>query len=288
MSDFSWLRPGETFPLLWQVSDPNDTTTYFPQVVIKNAVSLATLTTINLTAQGGNLYQNTYQVPGDSSGLGSYITVTLTIYTDSGHTTVSPNYQVENRVYLVQERPSHALFGGGGGYTLNLKDIRGLLDEYGKPLTALEIEAITRKIIADEIKALPAIPAYEKPAELSKIVALENLLGELDKKIKISSDSHSKVITEVSKKLTDHWEEVKRYSTRIKDNSDIHQTFAEQMKSYINKQMQTFTEEIKQQIIDVFDSIQVVQFTGKGLDTIQVKPKTTKKNYLELASNLIR
>jgi hypothetical protein len=109
------LRPGSSFNIVWQISDPLDSTTYYPQVVIYDSVKNLVLDTVNLTLDSSGRYSALWQVPQDSYNLGLQIDMTVRIYTDSGHTTVSPNYQIENRIYKIKNETQN--FGGSGDYT---------------------------------------------------------------------------------------------------------------------------------------------------------------------------
>lgn len=109
------IGPQEAFPIVYQISDPTDTNTYYVQAVIRNSATGAVIQTVDLDNMAGGRFALVVESPNDPSGLGTYIDVTATVYTDSGYSVVSPNYQVENVKYRVQERWSRA-FAGGGGY----------------------------------------------------------------------------------------------------------------------------------------------------------------------------
>jgi len=124
------LRPSESFGIVWLVSDPADTTAYYVQAKIYNSRTNVLLSTVNLTNSGGGRYQNTWSVPGDSSGQGFYVDIKLNVYTDSGYTVPSSNYAQENRVYLVQERlNANRMGGGGGGVDIDYKKISKIIDD---------------------------------------------------------------------------------------------------------------------------------------------------------------
>lgn len=123
------LRPGESFPITYRISDPSDTGTYYVQAKIYNSRTNSLLATVNLADQGNGRFQNNYQVPGDSSGQGFYIDINVNVYDDSGYTSKSANYQQENRQYLVQERVNPFRFGGGGGADIDYKRIAKIISE---------------------------------------------------------------------------------------------------------------------------------------------------------------
>jgi hypothetical protein len=97
------LRPGEIYPTNWIPNDPNDAATYYPQSVFRNASSQATIATVNLTKQSSGSYTGNFSVPRDASGLGFYITETVKVYTDSGHTALSNTYAQEQRIHKIKE-----------------------------------------------------------------------------------------------------------------------------------------------------------------------------------------
>lgn len=126
------LRPNQTFRILWVVADPNDATTYFPQITIKqtlNGVTLLSATNLVLDTTGRYYYD--WIVPGDVNGGGTQIDVTVIVYTDSGHTTKSSVYTQENRVYNIFDLAS-LMRGGSGGGGLDESDIRKILAEFFK------------------------------------------------------------------------------------------------------------------------------------------------------------
>src|SRR3990167_2297855 len=99
------LNPREYFPIVRQLNDPLDVGTYYVQAIIRNARTGATLDTLSLTDEGGQRFSyTTWQTPADTSGLGLFITITLTVYTDSGYTEKAGNYGIEQQTYLIQER----------------------------------------------------------------------------------------------------------------------------------------------------------------------------------------
>lgn len=124
------LRPGEQFPITYRISDPSDSTTYYVQAKIYNSRTNTLLDTVNLADQGNGVFRQNWQVVGDSSDQGLFIDINVNVYTDSGYTAVSSNYQQENRQYLVQERVNtHRFGGGGGGVDIDYKKIKKIVDE---------------------------------------------------------------------------------------------------------------------------------------------------------------
>lgn len=99
------LRPHEDFSIVRGLEDHTDSTTYYVQAVIRNAKTDALIDTVNLADQGdGHRFLRVWRVPGDPSGLGFYISVTTSVYTDSGYTTKSTNHPDKYDTYLVDQR----------------------------------------------------------------------------------------------------------------------------------------------------------------------------------------
>lgn len=125
------LSPGQTKGTTYQISNPQDLgTPYFVQCVVRNSLSLSIISTINLKSQGNGLYTGSYFVPQDSSGVGYELFETVSVYTDSGYTQLSPNYSIVNTPYEVKFQLSAGTFGGAnaGGYQPDLTDYKIIRD----------------------------------------------------------------------------------------------------------------------------------------------------------------
>lgn len=126
------LNPGEVFPIVYQLNDPSDTGTYYVRAVIRNARTGATIETVNLTDDTGQRFSYPWTVIQDSSGLGLFITITVTVYTDSGYTAKAVNYGIVDTTHLIHERVNRS-FGGGGGVSVDYKRIAKMIkDEVAK------------------------------------------------------------------------------------------------------------------------------------------------------------
>lgn len=281
MTGFS-LQPGEQFPFNWNVSMPGDTNTYYPQVVIRNSRSKALLATLNMTSDDGVMYRVLWQVPQDGSGMGFYIDAVISVYTDSGHTTLSQDYEIESNTYLVQERPNRNLgLGYGGGYDyLNLKDLKKALQEHLNPLR-------------EELKP-------KTPKELSRLAVLESGLGQLGKSMSLNEGERTKVMAELRKELKDNFGKVysnheltgkelakikadfatyeekfaniidnfeslqAQNSEQISEVVNLAKDYAEQTKQYVDSSLKDFTNKMMDEMRDIFDQVQVIQVYGNG------------------------
>lgn len=121
------IRPGSTFPIVRQIADPTDSATYYVRAVVRDSVTGDTLATVNLTDQGNQRFTYNYTAPSDGSGLGRYIDVTTTVYSDSGYTTRTGIYADESQTYMVKENEVH--LGGGGSVDVDYKKIRTIVKE---------------------------------------------------------------------------------------------------------------------------------------------------------------
>jgi len=165
------LNQGELFPIVRGLPDHLDASTYYVRAIIKRADTDEVLATVNLVDKGDRYFVYNYTVPNDPSGVGFYISITTSIYTDSGYTTKSENYGDEFATYLVAFRPATAqMLGGGGGSDISYEKIR----------------KIVSGVVLEALQGLPEPNKAEK-VDLSgieqKIVKLDLLIGSVISKI---------------------------------------------------------------------------------------------------------
>lgn len=152
------LQPQVSFPIVRQIANHLDETTYYVQAVVRGA-SGAVIDTVNLASQGSQRYQTSWQVPADPSGQGRYISIVTSVYTDSGYTTKSQSYGDEETTYLIFDRVMPAMRGGGG---LDSRTTRRIISE-----EIAKIEFPEQK----EVK-IPQVKDYE-----AKLATLETNIG---------------------------------------------------------------------------------------------------------------
>lgn len=157
------LQPQEIFTVVRQLHDWSDTDTNYVQAVIRNARTDEILSTLQLDDKGDRRFSKTWQVKADPSGLGFYITITTTVYTDDLYTNRNPNYGEEMNTYLVDERKRH--IGGGGGSDIDYTKIRNLFKEEKDNL---------RLILKEEV--LPVLATFRYSEILNAITDLSNQL----------------------------------------------------------------------------------------------------------------
>lgn len=126
------LIPGRTFTVVRQIGNHTDTGTYYVRAVIRNAYSDAILDTLDLTDKGGQRFKKDWLVPSEPSGLGAFISIVTSVYTDSGYTTKSDNYADEENTYLWAVMN----FNSGGGFSEKF-DYRRVADIVDKAIATI-------------------------------------------------------------------------------------------------------------------------------------------------------
>lgn len=279
------LTPGQQFPFIWQVPDPTDLTTYYPQVVVQNGITLQVLATLNLASQGGGQYQAPFLIPTDPTGRGYYMTQTLRVYTDVNHTTYSANYTVENREYVVQVRPTiNYVEGDRGGEEIDweiiLKMQRAMLIEELEsrkpvPMQFPDIEKIVQGLLQAE---LAKIPKAERPPELDRIAKIEEVMGKM---VDVFSN-HIGTTSALGKQLEAHragLEATKDLHLQVKDLHEKSAAFFRDtttgMRKYFEEQNMQFSSSVLDKISAAFDEVDQVHITsGKGWsDLLKEIPK---------------
>ena len=166
------LQPNETFVIYRALDDHTNPDTLHPQAVIRNAHTSEVLDTVDLSLISGtdHEYSGEWVVPViDGSGQGRYVIITVTFYTDSGHTTKNQFIGQRSETYLIEQR-FNATMAGSGGADFSYKTIRKIIREEiggrkpsGKP-AELDLEPV--------MKAIEGIPTKEED-----IVDLEPVLA---------------------------------------------------------------------------------------------------------------
>lgn len=195
------LNPSEEFIVARQLSDPSDNTTYYVRAFIRNAKTDELIKTLDLEGKGGQRFTKVWQVPQDPTGLGFYITVTTVVYTDSGCTTVSPLYAMEQYELLVQDRLNPYLKGGGGA-DVDYRRIQKMIDEAVAKIVipeAKDPETFDYETLARGFESvISKVEGKEIPvADLSPVVSrLEALQGQI-KAIRMPETDLSPVIERI-------------------------------------------------------------------------------------------
>lgn len=164
------IQPREYFPISRMLPDPNDSATYYLRAVVRNATSGVTLSTVNLLTQGNHIYANSYQAPADSSGRGLFITITTTVYTDSGYTTKSAIHAEESDTFVVYDRFNFAQI---------ISNIVNSL-QTGNDVDYKKIKKIFREVLDAQEKPEP------KPVDLTPVISTLSRIEEAHLSLKTS------------------------------------------------------------------------------------------------------
>ena len=196
------LTPQEYFVVSKQLGDPNDSTTYYIQAVIRNARTDATIDTLNLDDKTGQRFTKEWQVPADTSGSGFFVTITTTVYTDAAYTTKATNYTIDHETYVIHERTNPAMMGGGGA-SVDYKKIRDMIrEELGKLPVPEKSESVNLLPLYSAMKGLDSrvgaikIPQPEK-VDLSEVLTLIRRVGNLIDNLDIPKTDLSPVLNEL-------------------------------------------------------------------------------------------
>ncbi len=199
------LIPSRTFTIVRQLNNPAITDTFYVRAVLRNAYSDTILDTLNLTDKGGQRFKKDWIVPPDPLGLGMYVSIVTSVYTDSGYTTKSDIYGDEEETYLLANLPRQATGGGGVDY----RAMRSMMAEEIAKIPKVEIPDVPEQKepvmrwgevmnALDEVKSLlQAIPT--KQADLSPIVSkIEQAMQAIEAKEVTPSTDLSPVLSAIN------------------------------------------------------------------------------------------
>jgi len=152
------------------------------RAIVKRADTDEVLGTFNLVDKGDRYFVYNYTVPNDPSGVGYYISIETSVYTDSGYTTKSENYGDEFSTYLVAFRPAAVqMLGHGGGADISYDKVRSIVSE-----------AI--------LEALKGLPAHEK-AEKVDLSPLEQKMAKLALSLKTAIEKIDSIVIPENEKI---------------------------------------------------------------------------------------
>src|SRR5436190_3388397 len=192
----SQISPAENFDIYFFVRNPNDSTTYYIRAVVYDVRTGEVLLTTNLdqTATNPRIFTKTVQAPADPVGIGRNIVAIASVYTDSGYTTKSTDYEEQEQYYLI--RPVSPLtLGGGGG--VDYRTLREIVQEevqkgisrIPKPTPApdMPFDAIfgTLGALQREINRIPK-ELFDGSSIVAKLAAIQNQIAELPEKTDLS------------------------------------------------------------------------------------------------------
>lgn len=192
------VSPNSVIPVSYSTTIPGDTTLYYVQAVLRDTQSSTILQILNLTnvSSTPNRYTGLFNPVSDPSGLGRPVDVTISVYTDSGHTALSPNYQIVQYNYVVLQ-PWIQNLGTGGGLNIDYEKLQKMFD--GTKVTNTEIGnekpvklvRINYKRIEESVAGNAESSRYSISQELQKhVMSLTSLISDMQKLHSQSDAAH--------------------------------------------------------------------------------------------------
>lgn len=267
------LSPREKFTIVRGLEDHTVATVFYVRATIRNAKTDALLDTVNLTNSGDNQrYSVEYTAPLDSTGQGTWIVITTSVYTDSGYTTKSTTYGDKYDEYLVQERfnASTSFNNAGMGADIDYKRIQKMIDEV-RPLPQKEIiipevdtQSILNNLVAVREMLATMMQNHDRHAMEMPKADYSSILNRIDA-IKIPQPSETfndllQPIQELSNKISDVLDEK---VSALHDAGKGVDTATERIQEFFIKDV----DEIKSKIDALskqFDEINCVMLKSKG------------------------
>src|SRR3990167_4641285 len=203
------LNPGETYTIVRELGDPNDTATYYVRAIIRNSSTGATITTVNLTDQTGQRFTGSWVVIADAEGQGTYVDITTRVFTDSGYTTLSDVYQDENHQHLVQERVVRLNLLGfsgkkkrlGGGESFNWERLQKIIEDALDKNQKLDKEQLIKGLLALESSIKKAIDSHVEVDLKNLISDVSSFRKDMESRMLSMEDMHPKMMEMVRKDI---------------------------------------------------------------------------------------
>jgi hypothetical protein len=233
------LQPRETFAIVRQLADHTDLTTYYTQAVIRNSVTSEILATVNLTDKGSGRFLKIWEVPSDVSGMGFFIDITLSVYSDSGYTTKASTYGDELEEYLVFDRIVKS--SGGGGVDVDYKKIEKLLTAAIKSIPEAKMESLgpVKTMLEDLKKGIMGIkiPMPEKMDHSPVLKAIDNSLSSVLKAIDNKEVTPETEMAPIIKIVEDKIDEQKMDFAKVEDKvAGVKKTLDEHVQEHRDEQ----------------------------------------------------
>jgi len=250
------LVPNTTYTLIRQLANPTDTQTYYVQAVVRNIITGKTIKTINLVNQGGQRFTAPYQVPADTSGQGTYISICTYVFDDAGYSVPDGNYETEDKEYLIIQPPV-STYGNGG-------------------TTIVDYDKI-KKYISD-IK-FPGIPTYDKEFRNIKeyhegrFKELGDRIGKIDFP-KYDDKDLRKEITVIRREMQSMAVE---HSKNLSDMGEIHNKRIAELKEHFNSVIKSSNSSVEKALKSNTESAD--NFTGTHAKKMDEINENYKKLY---------
>lgn len=294
------LNPQENFPITRELDNPFDTATYYVQAKVYELKNRNLLDTVNLTDYGNQTFWAAWQVPADTSGMGRHIYIVTNVYTDSAYTQLSPTYATTNEKYLIQDRVTRSLLGGGGSFGVSpfakidydkmYKELESNLATLIERIIDNKISPIERLISDIKIPKIPPMPDFpeipevnygkiakmisENHPELKKtleravkdeVTALLGGHAEKVKKLMGEMTDHAEKVTEMTQNSTKHFADLAHLKTYLSNLGNVMQSstddILDSVKEHITKETAVQTKTIKDHVAKHH------AFTNKNIDS---------------------
>jgi hypothetical protein len=234
------LSPNSQIPVSYTASIPNDVTVYFVQAVLRDTQSGTILQTLNLTnvSTTPNRYQGSFKPVSDPSGLGRAVDITISVYTDSGHTTLSQNYQILQLTYTILQ-PWIQNLGMGGGLNIDYDKLQQMFD--GGKINNTEIgNEVARKVKRtkvdyDKIQETVSGASEKSRVSLSTefkghVDRLEKLLSEFSRQSETNSKGHTDKFSNLEERLN-------KIDSKIGEGNDLSSKERTSIRSELTKML---------------------------------------------------
>lgn len=277
------IAPQKQFLIERHLNNPSDTATYYCRATIINSVTGATIDSFNLTDNGGKYFSKLWITPADVSGSGLQITISTTVYDDSGYSTESVVYGTSKQTYIVKDLAGARLFGGYAGP--------------GDRTPSVDYEKIKR-IVLEIIKGIPPADKYDDSKIHERLNELENCMfvlndkpgpedksGEIIKSIPPIIDSANKKIADKmlvieamsNEKINNLAEEIKYLAEELSSVDDVKKQIFEFTKSVDQK-----IEKMKEEILDSLSKPITIQTPRISKEEEKPKPSPRDLAILKL------
>ena len=182
------VEPQQVIPLVYNITDPFDSATYYVRAVVSDSLTRAVISTVDLADRGSGRYDGVVNAPADMTGFGRHIDVVITVYTDSGYTSISPDKERIIDKYLVRRVAQS--FGGQGVDIDYVKIKKFVTDAVSDELKKLDIPQVDLQPVVTSIKRISKsiedirIPETKdvKPTDLTPVIREIQALGDVIKK----------------------------------------------------------------------------------------------------------
>lgn len=221
------IDPQYKLPLVYQINDPADDTTYYPQAVIRDSVSGDILSTQNLALASTRRYTGSWDATKDPTGQGRHIDITITVYTDANRTTVSPIHPVSIDKYLIR---STGKVSFGGGSDVNYEKIEKIVNARLVVFFNALVEKLPKEISLNGVVAsldkLPkaVVDALPKPKEVEKVDLSPVIKSISESEARLSKQIADKPVTEVD--MTGFENEIREVREAVSGFDKLKESFA--------------------------------------------------------------